>query len=112
MNCKQLTWRKKKKKKLQKVEKQRECLGAVLSLHTPVFVQVSDGPVADVVAVHAAWEADGRHAPIGRLQSRLQGRPHRGDSQDPPAAGHHGSVLQGGAGVENLQPHVLNLRQT
>lgn len=77
-----------------------------------MFVQVSDGPVADVVAVHAAREADGCHALIGRLQSCLQGRPDGGDGQDPPAAGHHGSVLQGGAGVENLQPHVLNLRQT
>lgn len=76
-----------------------------------MLVQVGDGPVANVAAVHGTREPDGRHAPIGRLQGRLQGRPDRSDGQDPPAAGEHTSLLQGGAGVENLQPRVLNLGQ-
>lgn len=67
--------------------------------------------MADVVAVHGAREANCRHALIGRLQGSFQGRPHGGDSQDPPTARDHDSVLQGGAGVENLQPRVLDLGQ-
>lgn len=63
------------------------------------------------MAVHGAREADSRHALIGRLQGSFQGWPDSGDSQDPPTARDDGSVLQGGAGVENLQPRVLDLGQ-
>ena len=87
------------------------CVSPVLLSHTPVLVQVGDGPVADVAAVHGARESYGRHALVGRLQSSLQGRPDCSDGQDPPAAGDHASLLQRGAGMEDLQPRVLNLGQ-
>lgn len=68
--------------------------------------------MSNVAPVHAALEPDGRHALIGRQQSRLEGRSDSRDGQDPAAAGDHAPFFQSSAGVENLQPHVLNQRQT
>lgn len=81
-------------------------------MSTPALVQVSDGPVADVPPVHGAWEADSCYSLIGCLQGGLQRRPDCRHRQDTTAAGNYTSILQGGAGVENLQPHVLDLGQT
>lgn len=58
---------------LYKHKAERECLGMqpVPRSHTPVLLQVGDGPVADVAAVHGTRKAYGRHTLIGRLQGRL-----------------------------------------
>lgn len=80
--------------------------------HTPALLQVRDGSVADVTAVHGAGEADGGHALIGGVQGALQGRPDGGDGQHAAATGDHAPIRQGGAGVEDLQTRVLDLGQT
>lgn len=89
-----------------------ECSQGVFASHTPVLLQVDDGPVTNVPPVHSSGEADGCRAPIGRLQGRLQSRPDGGDGQDPPTAGDHMSVFEGGACMKHLQLHVLKPRQT
>lgn len=80
--------------------------------HTPALFQVGDGSVTNVTSVHSSREANGCHTLIGRLQGRLQCRPDCSDSQDPPTARDHASILEGSACMKNLQLHILKLGQT
>lgn len=89
-----------------------ECIKGVFTSHTPVLLQVGDGPVTNVPPVHSSREADGCRALIGCLQGRLQRRPDGSDGQHPPTAGDHMSVFEGGARMKDLQLHVLKPRQT
>ena len=82
-----------------------------LRSHPPVSGQVADGSVADVTAINGAGEPHGSRALIGRVQRRLQGRPHGSDRQDAAPAGNQEAVPEGGAGVEQLHPQLLQLRQ-
>lgn len=81
-------------------------------LHTPALLQVQNGSVANVTAVHGAGEADSSHALIGIVQRTLKGLPDGGHSKNTPAAGDHTPICKDSASVEDLQVRVLDLGET